>query len=163
MKKTLIPLTAALALACAAPLALARDAVTHVLAQAGAPAATPAPATSAPATSAPATSASPTPASPPAATAPAATAPAASATDAQRPAAQAPSETRKAAPARRVIDVNTASEQELMTLHGIGEARARAIVDGRPYERKDDLVRRKVIPKGVYDRIRDRIVAKRGG
>ena len=63
----------------------------------------------------------------------------------------------KAAPQ---IDINTATEQELATLHGIGEARARAIVKGRPYARKDELVRRKIIPQSVYDDIRDRIIAK---
>ena len=63
----------------------------------------------------------------------------------------------KAAPP---IDINTATEQELATLHGIGEARARAIVKGRPYARKDELVRRKIIPQSVYDDIRDRIIAK---
>lgn len=131
MRYALIPLTAALALACAAPFALARDAAPTIAA--------PAASSATPAAAAP--SASP-------------------AADTQRPAA--PAETRQASPARRVIDINTASEQELMTLHGIGEARARAIVEGRPYDRKDDLVRRKVIPQGVYDRIRERLVAKRG-
>lgn len=63
----------------------------------------------------------------------------------------------KAAP---LIDINTATEQELATLHGIGEVRAKAIVKGRPYARKDDLVRRKIIPQSVYDDIREQIIAK---
>ena len=59
-----------------------------------------------------------------------------------------------------LIDINTATEQELATLHGIGEARAKAIVKGRPYARKDELVRRKIIPQSVYDGIREQIIAK---
>jgi competence protein ComEA len=58
------------------------------------------------------------------------------------------------------MDINTASEQELATLTGIGEVRAKAIVKGRPYRAKDDLVKKKIIPKGVYDKIKDSIIAK---
>jgi len=59
-----------------------------------------------------------------------------------------------------LIDINTATEEELASLPGIGEARSRSIVKGRPYARKDELVRRKIIPQSVYDQIRDRIIAK---
>ena len=58
------------------------------------------------------------------------------------------------------IDINRATAEELMTLKGIGEARAKAIIRGRPYARKDDLVRRKVVPLSIYDEIKDKIVAK---
>jgi DNA uptake protein ComE-like DNA-binding protein len=59
-----------------------------------------------------------------------------------------------------LIDINRAKAEELMTLKGIGEARAAAIIKGRPYARKDDLVRRKIMPQSVYDEIKDKIVAK---
>ena len=59
-----------------------------------------------------------------------------------------------------LIDINRATAEELMTLKGIGEARAKAIIRGRPYARKDDLVRKKVVPFSIYDEIKDRIVAK---
>jgi competence protein ComEA len=59
-----------------------------------------------------------------------------------------------------LIDINTATEEELATLPGIGEARAKAIVKGRPYARKDELPRRKIIPQSVYDNIKERIIAK---
>lgn len=65
-----------------------------------------------------------------------------------------------AAAAGPLIDINTASAEELASLPGIGEARSKAIVKGRPYARKDELVRRKIIPQSVYDQIRDRIIAK---
>ena len=58
------------------------------------------------------------------------------------------------------IDINRANAEELMTLKGIGEARAKAIIRGRPYARKDDLVRRKIVPQSIYDDIKDKIIAK---
>lgn len=58
------------------------------------------------------------------------------------------------------IDINRASAAELTTLKGIGEARAKAIIRGRPYARKDELVQRQIIPQSVYDKIKDRIIAK---
>ena len=59
-----------------------------------------------------------------------------------------------------LIDINSAKAEELMTLKGIGEARARAIIKGRPYARKDDLVRKKIVPQSIYDDIKDKIIAK---
>jgi DNA uptake protein ComE-like DNA-binding protein len=58
------------------------------------------------------------------------------------------------------IDINRAKADELMTLKGIGEARAAAIIKGRPYARKDELVQKKILPESVYNEIKDRIVAK---
>jgi DNA uptake protein ComE-like DNA-binding protein len=58
------------------------------------------------------------------------------------------------------VDINRASVDELKALKGVGEARAAAIVKGRPYGRKDDLVRRGIIPESVYNEIREQIVAK---
>jgi DNA uptake protein ComE-like DNA-binding protein len=58
------------------------------------------------------------------------------------------------------IDINRAKPEELMTLKGIGEARAAAIVKGRPYARKDELVQKKILPESVYNEIKDRIIAK---
>ena len=58
------------------------------------------------------------------------------------------------------IDINRAKAEELMTLKGIGEARATAIIKGRPYARKDELVQKKIIPEAVYSEIKDRIIAK---
>lgn len=70
--------------------------------------------------------------------------------------------TRPAATAPRsgLIDINRASAGELMALKGIGEARAKAIIQGRPYARKDELVQQKIVPQSVYDDIKDQIVAR---
>jgi DNA uptake protein ComE-like DNA-binding protein len=59
-----------------------------------------------------------------------------------------------------LIDINRATAEELMKLKGIGEARAAAIIKGRPYARKDDLVRKKIVPQSIYDQIKDQIIAK---
>ena len=80
----------------------------------------------------------------------------------------APTETQSAAKPRpggtqtksRLIDINRASAEELMELKGIGEARAKAIVKGRPYARKDELVHQKIVPQPVYDDIKDQIIAR---
>ena len=65
-------------------------------------------------------------------------------------------ETKAAGP----MDINTASEKELASLKGIGEVRAKAIVKGRPYKGKDDLLAKKLVPQNVYDDIKDQIIAK---
>jgi DNA uptake protein ComE-like DNA-binding protein len=59
-----------------------------------------------------------------------------------------------------LIDINRAKAEELMTLKGIGEARAAAIIKGRPYGRKDELVQKKIVPESVYNDIKDRIIAR---
>jgi DNA uptake protein ComE-like DNA-binding protein len=59
-----------------------------------------------------------------------------------------------------VIDLNSAGEEQLRTLPGVGPARAQAIIAGRPYAGKDDLVKRNILPKNVYEGVKDRIVAK---
>ncbi|MBY0362833.1 MAG: helix-hairpin-helix domain-containing protein [Phreatobacter sp.] len=63
-------------------------------------------------------------------------------------------------PAAALIDINSATETELRVLPGIGEARAKAIIAGRPYRGKDELVRKNIIPQSVYDGIQARIVAR---
>ena len=74
-------------------------------------------------------------------------------------AAQAAKKPAAAAAATAVIDINSASKAELMTLPGIGEAYSQKIVDNRPYARKDQLVSKNIVPQATYDKIKDRIVA----
>ena len=62
--------------------------------------------------------------------------------------------------ATQLIDINTASEQELSALKGIGDVRAANIIKNRPYKGKDELVQKKIIPAAVYAGIKDKIIAK---
>jgi len=55
------------------------------------------------------------------------------------------------------ININVASVSELDTLWGIGEARAKSIIDNRPYSSIDELLDKKIIPSNVFDRIKDEI------
>jgi competence protein ComEA len=60
-----------------------------------------------------------------------------------------------------LIDINSASKDELVAkLPGIGAARADAIIKGRPYKGKDELVQKKIIPQSVYNGIKDKIIAR---
>ncbi len=87
--------------------------------------------------------------------------PAAAPTPAAAPAAKADAKAAPAAEAKKEpMDINTASEKELASLPKIGEARAKAIVKGRPYNGRDDLINKKVIPQDAYDAIKESIIAK---
>jgi len=84
-----------------------------------------------------------------------AAAPAAKAAPAPAPAPAPAAETKK-----EPMDINSATEKELAMLPKIGDARAKAIIKGRPYNGKDDLINKKVIPQDAYDAIKDVIIAK---
>ena len=74
-------------------------------------------------------------------------------------------EPKKAAPAAEkkaeaLLDINSASRDELMKLKGVGDARADAIIKGRPYKGKNELLDKKIVPENVYNDIKDKIIAK---
>jgi len=60
------------------------------------------------------------------------------------------------------VDLNSATTDELEALPGIGKATAKKIIEHRPYARKDELVEKKIVSRGTYDKIRDRVVAHGG-
>jgi len=59
-----------------------------------------------------------------------------------------------------LVDINSATKEQLDVLPGIGPKRAARIIKGRPYKGKDELVGRRIISKRVYDGIKDKVIAK---
>ncbi len=59
-----------------------------------------------------------------------------------------------------LIDINSASVEVLSSLRGIGPVRAAAIIKGRPYHGKNELLSKNVIPEAVYNDIKDDIIAR---
>ena len=88
-----------------------------------------------------------------------ATAPAADAKTAAKPDAKA--DAKPAADAKKEpMDINSATDKELASLPKIGDAKAAAIIKGRPWSGKDDLVKKKVLTKAEYAAIKELIIAK---
>ena len=66
----------------------------------------------------------------------------------------------KSAPATDLMDITSATADQLESLSGIGKAYSAKIIANRPYKGKNELVSKKVIPAATYAKIKDKIIAK---
>jgi competence protein ComEA len=80
--------------------------------------------------------------------------------DKMAPAPKASADKMAPAPKAELLDINSATADELKALKGIGDAYSAKIIAGRPYKGKDELVQKNIVPEKTYAEIKDKIIAK---
>ena len=93
-------------------------------------------------------------------TAPATKAPVKAEAPKEAPKAPAKAEAAKAPVAKELLDINSATAEQLEAMPAIGKAYAAKIIAGRPYKNKSELTSKKVVPASVYSKIKNQVIAK---